>query len=230
MTTQVRRALPSPMAILSTNLDDLLALGDAEAAEALNSWMAALRRVEEVYAVSYGQRLVIIRHFEERSLWQYLIDPDTSLMFSTMNAWLSSGFIGCRRVNFEALRAGKLLADVPAHKLIDIPKGSLHALALLSPAVRADEAVLEAAKMGEDALLDKIEAEHPGQHLETRKPMRFSPGRSWAKTIEEAIAYALEHDIAGSRDEALLRMAETSLNDWQMDEEIKKEQAEAVTA
>ena len=121
MNIEVRHA-PKPLAILSANLDDLLALADAEAAESLNAWMAALKCVEAVYEVSYGQRLVIIRHFEERSLWQYLIDPDTDQTFPSMTAWLSSGFIGCRRVNFEALRTGKALADVPAAKVARHPQ------------------------------------------------------------------------------------------------------------
>ena len=51
--------------------------------------------------------------------------------------------------------------------------------------------------------------------------MRFSPGRSWSKDIEEAIVYALVNDIAGTRDEALWRMAETALDTWKLDEEIK---------
>jgi hypothetical protein len=51
--------------------------------------------------------------------------------------------------------------------------------------------------------------------------MRFSPGRSWSKVIEEAISYALEHGIADTRDEALLRAMETALNEWKLEEEIK---------
>jgi hypothetical protein len=224
MTTLQVRDAPDPPAILSSRLDDLLALPDADAAESLNAWMGALRRVEEVCAVSYGHRLVIIRHFEERSLWQHLTDPETELVFPTLTSWLSSGFIGCRRVNMEAHRDAQRLSDVPASHLLSVPKDNLKVLTQLSTAVRNQADVLEAARtMDRDAFEQKVEFEHPMQHLERRTPMKFSPGRSWAKTIEEAITWALEHDIAGTRDEALLKMAEVALNDWQMDEEIAKE-------
>lgn len=216
---QVRHA--PALSILSANLDDLLSLPDPEAAESLNTWMSALKRVEEVYEVSYGQRLVIIRHFEERNLWRYLIDPDTDLQFPNLTAWLSSGFIGCRRVNMDAHKDGHALSDVPPEKLIDMPKSSIRVLKHVSTEVRNLPDVLEAAKAGEDALLEKLEIDHSTQHIETRKPLRFSPGRSGAKIVEQAILWAMEHDIAGSRDEALVRMAETALHEWQLDEELK---------
>lgn len=220
---QVQRA-PDPMAILSRRLDDLLTLPDADAAEHLNAWMGALRRVEEVATVSYSHRVVIIRHFEERELWSRLIDPETELPFPNLTAWLSSGFLGCRRTNMEAHRDALSLHEIPASKLLGIEKENVKVLLQLSTQVRNQPDVLEAARtMDRDAFEEKVEVEHPQQHIERRTPMKFSPGRSWAKTIEEAIAWALEHDIAATRDEALLKMAETALNDWQVDEEIAQE-------
>jgi hypothetical protein len=196
-----------------------VALADAEAAESLNAWMAALKRVEAVYEVSYGQRLVIIRHFEERSLWQYLIDPETDQTFPSMTAWLSSGFIGCRRVNFEALRTGKALADVPAGKLLDIPKGSLHTLAQLSTAVRNEPEVLEAARtMKPEEFEEKLEREHPLQHVERRTPMRLTPGRSERRIIDRWIEYAIAHDVAGSPTEAIVKACERCLLDEELNE------------
>jgi hypothetical protein len=227
-TLQVRHA-PAPLAILSANLDELLSLADPEAAESLNTWMGALRRVGEVYEVSYGQRLVIIRHFEERSLWRYLMDPDTDLPFPNLSAWLSSGFIGCRRVNMDAHKDGQKLLDVPPEKLIDMPKSSIRVLTGVSTAVRNLPDVLAAAKAGDDVLIDKLDKEHPQQHIESRRPLRFSPGRSQLKVIEQAIAWALDNDIAGSRDEALVRMAETALEVWKLDEELKTMPKDEVT-
>lgn len=220
-TLQVRHA-PGPLAILSSNLDELLALADPEAAESLNAWMGALRRVEEAYTVSYGQRLVIIRNFEERGLWRHLTDPDTDRPFPNLTAWLSSGFIGCRRVNMDAHRDSHALADVPPKNLIDVPKSSIGVLKQLSTAVRGLPDVLEAAKGGDEKLIEKIEAEYPDQHLEQRKFLRFNPGRAGAKAVEEAIAWALDHDIAGSRDEALVFAAETALNQWKLEVELRE--------
>lgn len=216
---------------LNQSLASLIALPDAEAATALNDRMGTLKRIEELYEVSYSERVVIIREFELRRLWTYLIDEEVGQPFATLTAWLSSGFLGCRRVNMEAHRDIKHLADVPAEKLIDVKKGNLKLLTQLSTAVRNQPDVLEAARtMPREAFEEKVEIEHPQQHIETRKPMRFTPGRSWARKIEEAIAYALEHDIAGSRDEALLRMAETALDEWYLDEELKSMPKDEVTA
>lgn len=228
MTELLVRDAPEPMAILSRRLDDLLSLPDADAAEHLNSWMGALRRVEEVYTVSYGHRLVIIRHFTERELWSYLIDPETEMPFPNITAWLSSGFLGCRRTNMEAHRDALELHDVPASKLVSVSKDNIKVLKLLSTQVRNQPDVLEAARtLPRDEFEEKVEVEHPTQHIERRTPMKFTPGRSWARTIEKAIAWALEHDIAGTRDEALLKMAETALNDWQLDEELTEEEKTA---
>jgi hypothetical protein len=224
----VRRA-PGPLAILSANLDDLICLPDPEAAESLNAWMGALKRVEEVYEVSYGQRLVIIRHFEERGLWRHLTDPDTDLPFPNLTAWLSSGFIGCRRVNMEAHKDAQALADIPPEKLIDVPKDNIKVLKQVSTAVRNLPDVLEAARTGDDRLLKKLEREHPAQHIETRKPLRFNPGRTGAGIVEEMIAFALENDIAGSRDEAIVMAAETALDQWKLDIELRSEPVEETT-
>ena len=116
----------------------------------------------------------------------------------------------------------KKLADVPSANLIDIPKSTIKVLMQLSTAVRNQPDILAAAKaLAPNEFLEKVEKEQPNQHIEARKVMRFSPGRSWSKVIEEAISYALEHGIADTRDEALLRAMETALNEWKLEEEIK---------
>jgi hypothetical protein len=217
------RHAPAALATLATNLADVISLPDAEAALRLNVRMAAYEQLDRAYERSYAERTVIVREFERRSLWRYLTDPETGQPFPHMTAWLScSDFLGCRRTNFEALRDAKLLADVASDKLIDVPKGNLKLLTQLSPAVRGKADVLEAARtLPREAFEEKVETEHPLQHIERRQPMKFSPGRSGAKVAEEAIAWALDHDIAGTRDEAFVRAMETALNEWKLDEELR---------
>jgi hypothetical protein len=214
----------TPVDIVSTNLSDLISLPDPEAAEALNTRMAALDQIHRIHERSYAERGIIAREFELRSLWRHLIDPDTGLSFPHLTAWLScSDFLGCRRTNFEAKADMKELADVPADKLIDVSKDNIKVLKLLSTSVRNQPDVLEAAKrLPQDKFLAKVEREHPSQHLEVRRVLRFSPGRSGAKVVEEMIAWALEHDIAGSRDEALVRAAEAALNEWKLEQELSE--------
>lgn len=205
------------------NLSDLICLPDPEAAEALNSRMGILDQIHRIHERSYAERGIIAREFERRHLWSHLIDPETGQAFPNWTAWMScDNFMGCRRTNFESYGDIKRLAEVPQAKLIDVPKGNIKLLTQLSTAVRSQPDVLEAARtMPREAFEEKVEKEHPTQHIEARRPLRFSPDRSGARVIEEAIAWALEHDIAGSRDEALVRMAEQALHEWQLEQELK---------
>ena len=217
--------------VISLTLPDLIGLPDPEAAEGLNQRMALLDGIEKVHEISYSQRLVIIREFEIRKLWQYLTDPMVGQPFPHLTAWLSSGFIGCRRVNMEAHRDAERLADVPPGKLLDVPKGNIKVLTQLSTAVRNEPGILETARTAsEDELLDKVEKEHPEQHLTVRKRIILRPGRAEARVIEEWVAYAQEHDIAASVTDAVVRACEQALHGAKLDEELAKMPTEEVTA
>lgn len=214
----------TPDIVLTVDIVDAIALPDPEAAEALNGRFAAWARLDKLQERSFAERGLIIREFERRHLWRHLTDPDTGRVFPHLTAWLScSDFLGCRRTNFAAKRTLGMLEDVPAAKLIDIPKGNLQTLAQLSTAVRNQPEVLEAARsLSRDKFEAKVEVDHPEQHIEGSKPMRFNFGRSHAKTIEKWIAHAIEHDIAGTREEAIERACEIALYDAELDEELKR--------
>ena len=208
--------------LLRVHLSDLIALPDPEAAVALDARMDAWTTIDKLHERSFVERGIIIREFERRQLWKHLTDPETGHSFPNLTAWLScENFLGCRRTNFEAKRTLAMLEDVPPAKLIDIPKGNLHTLTQLSTAVRNQPDVLEAARiMPREAFEEKVEKEHPTQHIESRRPLRFSPDRSGAKVIEEWIEYALEHDLAGTRDEALVLACESALIGARSDEGV----------
>lgn len=228
MTTalQVRDALAT-LRVLPLTLMDEISLPDAEAAERLNQRLALLDMIDAAHGISYSQRLVIIAEFRRRSLWKYLIDPMVGESFPHETAWLSSGFVGCRRVNFEAKLDAEKLADVSPGKLLDVPKGNIKVLTQLSTAVRNEPAILETARTAsEDELLDKVEREHPEQHLTVRKRIILRPGRAEARVIEEWVAYAQEHDIAASVTDAVVRACEQALHDAKLDEELAAMPAE----
>jgi hypothetical protein len=205
----VRRALDT-LKGFTGQMDSFREMPDPEAAVLLTQWLELLEAADRLHAVSYGQRLVIIRHFEERALWQHLIDPATDLPFASMTAWLSSGFAGCRRVNMEAHRDAQALADIPAEHLQGVPKGAIKVLRSVSPAVRRLPEVLEAAK-SEEGLLEKLEADHPMQHLEVRKPMMLRMTQAQRAVVAEWVNYAVEHDLAGNREEAVMMACYTAL-------------------
>lgn len=205
---------------LPLTLMDEIALPDAEAAERLNQRLALLDMIEAAHGISYSQRLVIIAEFRRRSLWKYLIDPMVGESFPHETAWLSSGFVGCRRVNFEAKRDGDKLIDVPASKLIDMAKSSIKVLTGVSTAVRNLPDVLEAAKAGEDALRQKLEKDHPGQHIEEQKRYILRPGRSQMKVYEEWVEYAIGKGLAATKEEAIEQACAQALHDAELDEEL----------
>lgn len=221
MNLQVQLA-PTAIEVLSGNLSEAISLPDPEAAESLNRRMAAWVRVDRLYERSFVERGLIIREFEKRQLWKHLIDPETGLPFPHLSAWLSSAdYLGCRRSNFESKRVLALLEDVPAEKLIDVPKANLHTLTQLSTAVRNDPEILEAARtLPREKFEEKLEREQPNQHISPLSPLRFHANRSDRKIIEETIIWALNHDIATTRDEAFVRACETALDSWQLDDEL----------
>jgi hypothetical protein len=183
----------TPLEIVSANLVDIICLPDPEAAEALAQRMAALDHIKLVYDRTYSDRVVIMRLFETKQLWKHLTDPDTGLPFPHMTAFMScSKLFGCRRTNFEALADAKLLSDMPAEKIIDLPKGNIKVLAQLSTAVRNDPEILEAAKGSEDAFVAKVQQRFPSQHLESSKTLRFQLPAGDAAEVEEAIDKAME--------------------------------------
>lgn len=205
------------------NLSDLITLPDPEAAEAMNTRMAVFDQIQRMHERSFVERGIVIREFERRQLWKHLTDPETDQPFPNLTAWLSCDkFLASRRSNFEAKRTLEQLEDVPQAKLIDVPKANLHTLAQLSTAVRNQPDVLEAARtMTREDFEARIEKDHPAQHIQARRWLKFSPDRSGAKAIEEAIAWALEHDIAGTREESLVRACETALHQWELELELE---------
>jgi hypothetical protein len=193
---------------LRATLPALIALPDPEAAEAMNTRMSLLDLIDRVQAVTYSQRLVIIAEFTRRSLWKHLIDPEVGEPFPHLTSWLSSGFMGCRRTNMEAKRDAESLADVPTAQLIDVPKASIKVLTGVSTAVRNLPEVLEAARNGEEKLLEKLERDHGDQHLEGRKPLTLRLSRSERKVVDDWVEYAIAEDIAATTTEAIVRACE----------------------
>lgn len=213
--TQVRAR--TSLEVVRGDLLAIIGLPDPEAADALNIRFSAWMQVEKR---SYAERGIICREFDRRELWRHLTDPDTGLPLPNFSAWMScSLFLGCRRTNFEAKADVLALADVPDEQLLGVEKENLKVLKLLSTAVRNDPDVLEAARtLPREAFEEKVEREQPHQHIEARKTLRFTPERSGAAVIEDWIAFALDTDMAGSRDEAIVRACEIALSSARAEE------------
>jgi hypothetical protein len=131
---------------------------------------------------------------------------------------------------FQAVRDVKELSDVPESDLKEMSPANIHVVKQLSSAVRSDPRVLQAAKtLSSEKFVQQLQSEHPSQHLETRKTLRFRPEESAAETIEQALAMA-ESRGAKTRDEALETVAVEALQAWQFEEECSKLEAEVLEA
>lgn len=201
--------------LTACSLSDLLQLPDQQAAVELNDRMSAWVKLDSLQEGSFVERGRIIREFEARRLWSHLVDPETGQSFPSLTAWMScSRFFGCRRTNFAAKKVMTMLADVPPERLAGVPTGTLYELTRLSTAVRNDSRILAAARvLPKDAFLEKVSREHVDQHVEPTETLRFSPVLSGAKLIKEWIEFALENDLAGNREEALVMACEAALRE-----------------
>lgn len=209
----------TPFEIVSMSLGNLMALPDPEAAEALNEFMAAMDWVDAAQKMSYGRRMAIIREFEVRSLWRHLIDPRVGVPFANITAWLCSGFLGCERTNKEIHSDLKKLADIPAEKLLLMPKDNIQTLMGLSTSVQREPAIIDAALRLKPAEFDeKIEKEYPGQHKERTDKLYLKLGRSQRKILDAWVEFAVQHDLADNLADAVVKACHMALIDHELDE------------
>jgi hypothetical protein len=220
---QQQQHTPIALANLETNLADVLALPDREAAAAIDLRSRAIDAVHKLSLRSFGERGIMAREVERRHLWRYMLDPTTGESFRNFTAWMETREEACRRAMFDAYTDLKLLEDVADQfKLIDVPKGNIKALTLLSSEARNNPDILDAARTlkRRTAFEEHIERVCPEQHVEPRRLMRFNPTRSERRDIEAWIEWAIEHGDAASATEAVARACEAALAEALAGEEV----------
>lgn len=217
MTTRSTKIAISQSAILAPDWNTVRDLPIPEAADAVRGILGSLDTAEKQVFAIRGMALIVI---EERKLWEG--------QAPSMGQWIKMIAPNSWGECYAAMRTVKeLLPDIPLDDMQEMKRCTLEEVKRLSSAVRRDSQVIESAKtLPLNEFLEKVEKDHPHQHVESRRPLRFSPGRSGVKLVEEAIAWALDHDIAGTRDEAIVKMAETAIHEWQLEDELENMPAE----
>jgi len=193
------------LSALLVPLSDDLALPDEQAASKLDFRMHLWTTVDDLAEGSYIERGIIASEIQKRELWKYL-------GFRNFNHWAYSKNLGSHGSIMEAksdvLALGR---DIEPPDLAGIPKRSIKVLRQLSSAIRRDKEILQAARdLPSEEFVAKIGLEHPDQHIEQGLP--------GVEKVKEAVQYALDHDIAGTTDEARLYMATAALEWWAMTE------------
>lgn len=195
----------------------VLKMNDAEAEQILFDRMRYLDRSQRL---THAERGLILRNVEKFMLYEKRTDPETGTPCS-FNRWLKLAspwaYSSCR----QALSDVKALTDIPDADLIEVPPSNFHVLKQLSTQVRNEPEVLEAAKTQQaEEFVETIRKEFPLQHIESRKALRFNPEESAVTIIEEALRQA-EIRGANNRNEGLELIAQTALEQWLFEDQIK---------
>lgn len=210
--------------LLSVPFNDLAALPDEQAAEVLGDRMKAWDAIDDLRERSFADRGRIALAFQERMLWRHL-------GYSSFESWMASGRGGSRTTKYAALAAVKELKDVPAEKLAEIPRCNVSTLVGCSTATRNDPEVLEAAKGSEESFTAYLAEKHPLQHIEAKKRLRMMLGLSIHEHVELAIAMTMEDGLAGTREDALGKVAEMAIENLTTERMVNsKEFREAIDA
>ena len=168
-----------------------------------NIYDARLRAIERGHAQTFTELGVILVECEARQLWKLAVMSNCQHPHS-FSAWI----VDCLPVSngsaFAAYKCAKKLAAIPAGEREQIPRGNLEAMAAMSDSLAQSESIKAAAKqLKPKEFREKIEREHPNQHLEAHKPLRFSPERSARKVIDEALDMVMLCEGLPSREAAL---------------------------
>jgi hypothetical protein len=165
-----------------------------------------MRTLDDTDKFSYAEKGKICLDIKNTLDYRNRINPDTGQPCS-LSQWIRLAAPWSYQTCFSAMRDLESLSDIPMEHLAKVPQVNFPILKQLSTAVRAQPSVLSAAKTQRvDQFIEKIKRDHPDQHLEARKTLRFVADESQAAEIEEAITLAMEHG-AMNRTEALLAIA-----------------------
>jgi hypothetical protein len=124
------------------------------------------------------------------------------LGFDSFPAWLVSAAPKSRSYLYLVMgRYKELIADIPETELAQIPLGSAGVLKQLSPAVRRNPRVQEAAKKKPQELCEVLDKEFGEQHVEARvKKILWFPVSAWAIIESKYEAYKLKDEHAQLED------------------------------
>lgn len=151
---------------------------------------------------------LIMVEMEDRKLYMQLLDP-AGKPFKSLGAWISDAAPTSRSNAYASLNAMRMVnEEVSAADLGEMPRVNIETVKKLSTSVRKDPKVIEKAKdLGEQEFKEYINKEHPEQHIEPDKPMRFKPTQGDRQEIDGALDQAMWAYDLTSREDALLALA-----------------------
>ena len=181
-------------------------LTDSAAAMALDH---RARSIEAENTRNFSELGIIVNEVDERQLWRHVTKSDGEICHS-WNDWVMDALPVSRSMAYAARTVAQRLSGIPAEERSLISPGNLRTLAEVDdPKITQSRPILDDAKTMKPAeFREKIAREHPEQHIENLKPMRFSPTESQRIAIEGALeAACIVFDEGLSREQSLEAIA-----------------------
>jgi hypothetical protein len=177
------------------------------------------RQIEDEAANLFVELGLICKQVADRELWRHIEvqvrDEDGSAIpgefepAHSFDHWVHDALPWSNGTAYSALGVARDCADIPIEERREIPRGNLETLRKLSPAVRRDPLIREAAKKEKpEQFVRTIADNFPTQHLEISSPMRFRPSEGQRGDIEAALTLCIAQEGCNTREEALWAMAE----------------------
>lgn len=183
---------------------------------------AKLQEIDRTLKLSYAEAGIMALKVKTGELWRTRLNPETNELCTSWNQWLCVAMPYSNATIFAAVADVEELSDVPDADLAEIPAANIHIVKQLSTAVRADPRVLQAAKtLLSKKFVEQVQCDHPHQHLEARKILRFvGVVESAAEEIERALTMA-ECRGARTRNEQLEAIAVEAIQAWDYEDAVK---------
>ena len=144
-----------------------------------------VREIDQTVRESWSELAAISIRVRDKRLWKLLPGK-----YHSFDDWLMDAAPCCRATVYKGMGVLSVLAkDVAAEDIAQLEIGNAILLAQVSPSVRRDPEVLEAAKSGRHSktLRETIKRKHPSQLIENVVERKFKFTESQAAIVEEAI-------------------------------------------
>ena len=162
-----------------------------------------VREIESDSRTLFTELGLLCREMAERELWRY-IPSRTGGLCHSLDHWIHEALPWSNGTAYSALGVARDCSDIPVEERKLIPRGNLETLRKLSPAVRRDPLIREAAKSQQPAeFVRTIAADYPTQHLEITSVIRFRATTDQRADIDSALELCASLEGTGTRDEAL---------------------------
>lgn len=152
---------------------------------------ARTRKIEFFHRSSFIEQGLILNEMSEEELFREVIDPVTGEGFASFDRWLMDAAPVSRSGGYAAMKALRQLSDVPFDQLRHMARCNVGVLCGLSPTVRSDPDVIEAARnANERDFIKQVQEKYPDQHIESKRMTMATLDESARSLMDAALECA----------------------------------------